>query len=238
MMENYVVIDLEMTGLNVKTDRILEVGAARVRNQHVTETFCALVDPETDITERVTELTGISNEMAQNGEKAESVLPEFFAFLGEDILVGQNIIFDYSFLKQWAVNHNISFEKKAVDTLKLARKFLPEGQKKDLQSLCEFFEVERVNAHRALEDVMETQIIFEILKKRYMQEDPKAFEPVQLQYKVKKQTPATARQISYLEQFTKYHGIDMPQIPAGFTRSEASRLTDHLIETYGKMKKE
>lgn len=71
-----------------------------------------------------------------------------------------------------------------------------------------------------------------------MQEDPKAFEPVQLQYKVKKQTPATARQISYLEQFTKYHGIDMPQIPAGFTRSEASRLTDHLIETYGKMKKE
>ena len=69
MIDNYVVIDLEMTGLNVKTDRILEVGAARVREQKVTETFNALVNPETSITERVTELTGISNEMAQNGEK-------------------------------------------------------------------------------------------------------------------------------------------------------------------------
>ena len=66
---------------------------------------------------------------------------QFFEFIGEDIIVGQNVIFDYGFLKQWAVNHNMPLERNAVDTLKLARKFLPKEQKKDLESLCACFGV-------------------------------------------------------------------------------------------------
>lgn len=235
MLENYVVIDLEMTGLNVKTDRILEVGAARVRDHVVTDTFSALINPGIKLSEKVTEITGITNEMAEKGEDAERILPDFFTFLGEDILVGQNIIFDYSFLKQWAVNHRMSFERKAVDTLKLARKFLPQEQKKDLESLCRYFHVERVNAHRALDDVLETQKILELLLENYGAEDAGAFNPVPLQYKVKRQTPATVQQLRYLQQFAQYHNITLPELPDSITRSEASRMTDRLIEQYGKM---
>ena len=101
--------------------------------------------------------------------------------------MGQNVIFDYSFLKQWAVNHKRTFERNAVDTLKLARKFLPQEQKKDLASLCSYFGIERVHAHRALDDVMETQQIFEQLQKMYEAGAPEAFRPYPLQYKVKKQ---------------------------------------------------
>ena len=68
--------------------------------------------------------------MAVQGKEMDATLAAFFDFIGEDILVGQNVIFDYSFLKQWAVNHKRTFERNAVDTLKLARKFLPQEQKK------------------------------------------------------------------------------------------------------------
>lgn len=235
MLKDYVVIDLEMTGLNVKTDRILEVGAARVRDNVVTETFSKIINQKVGLSEKIVQLTGITNEMTQAGEDTDTVLKEFFAFLGEDVLVGQNIIFDYSFLKQWAVNHKICFERKAVDTLKIARKFLPEEQKKDLESLCRYFDIERKNAHRALDDVLETQKIFEKLQLVYETVEPEAFKPKQLQYKVKKQTPATAQQIKYLQRFSEYYKIPMPKLKEGITRSEVSRLTDLLIAQYGKI---
>ena len=79
--------------------------------------------------------------------------------------MGQNIIFDYSFLKQWEVNHKYHIERSAVDTLKLARKIFAGRGKKDLESLCRYFNVERKLAHRALDDAIETAQIMECLKK-------------------------------------------------------------------------
>ena len=233
MLTDYVVIDLEMTGLNAKTDRILETGAARVRGNVVTATFSEIINPKRELSEKVISLTGITNEMAVQGKEMDATLMAFLDFIGEDILVGQNVIFDYSFLKQWAVNHKRTFERNAV-----ARKFLPQEQKKDLASLCSYFGIERVHAHRALDDVMETQQIFEQMQKMYEAGATEAFRPYPLQYKVKKQSPATPQQIKYLKQFVEFHGIPMPEIYEDATRSEISRLTDQLIAQYGKMKKE
>lgn len=140
-MQDYVVIDLEMTGLNAKTDHILEVGAVRVRNHQAVDKFGAILCQNVKIPEKVTELTGITEAMVQGGMEKEEAMRQFFEFIGEDIIVGQNVIFDYGFLKQWAVNHNMPLERNAVDTLKLARKFLPKEQKKDLESLCACFGV-------------------------------------------------------------------------------------------------
>lgn len=237
MLKDYVVIDLEMTGLNAKTDRILEAGAVRVRGGKITEYFSEIINPHIQLPEKITELTGITNEMAESGGAAEDVLNRFLQFLGEDVLVGQNVIFDYGFLKQWAVNHKLALEKKAVDTLKLARKFLPAEQKKDLESLCLYFEVERKNAHRALADVLETQEIFEKLQNAYAQKEPEAFEPKALQYKAKKQSPATGQQRNYLRKFAQFHGIEIEEPAPDVTRGEVSRLTDYLIKQYGKMQK-
>lgn len=237
-MKDYVVIDLEMTGLNAKTDKVLEVAAVRVRSGKEEQFFSAVVNPEVTLNEKVIELTGITQQDADAGAPLDETLQKFLEFLGEDILVGQNVIFDYSFLKQWAVNHKIPLEKQAVDTLKLARTFLPVEQKKDLESLCQYFEVERKNAHRALDDARETMQIFEKIKSVYGEAQPEAFVPRPLLYKAKKQSPATERQKQYLKKFAKYHGIALPELENAMTKSEASRLTDRLIAKYGKMQVE
>lgn len=234
MLENYVVIDLEMTGLNPKTDKILELAAIRMRKGKEAAVFSQLVNPQISISEKITELTGITNEEAAMGAPLDETVNAFLEFLGEDVLVGQNVIFDYSFLKQWAVNHKIQLEKQAVDTLKLARIFLPVEQKKDLESLCAYFEISRVHAHRALDDARETAQIFEKMKALYG-EQREVFEPKQLQYKAKKQSPATQRQKEYLQRLALYHGITLEEFSPVMTKSEASRLTDKLLAQYGKM---
>lgn len=237
MIENYTVLDLEMTGLHAKTDEIIEAGAIRVRGGVISDTYSALLRTDRPLPEKVTELTGITEEMLRSGREPKEAMEDLFAFIGEDILVGQNLIFDYSFLKQWAVNHKISFERSAVDTLKLARHFLPQEQKKDLESLCQYFGIERKNAHRALEDAAETFQIFEKLKERYGAVEESAFIPQRLFYQAKKQTPATGRQIEYLKKYAAYYRIEIPEIDQALTRSEASRLTDKLIVQYGRLPK-
>lgn len=235
MLENYTVIDLEMTGLNAKTDAILEVGAVRVRDGEAVCNYSAILKTGRTLPQKVVELTGITEQMAEEGREPEKAMEEFFSFLGEDILVGQNVIFDYSFLKQWAVNHGFAFERNAVDTLKLARIFLPAEQKKNLESLCAYFAIERRNAHRALDDALETWQILERMKAVYGAEHEEAFAPHPLLYRAKKQTPATGRQIAYLKKYAEYYRITLLQRPEDMTRSEASRLTDHLIAQYGKL---
>ena len=236
MLQDYVVIDLEMTGLNPKTDKILELAAVRMRGGREVAAYSKLVNPQVPLSEKVIELTGITAKEAEAGASADESVAEFLEFLGDDVLVGQNVIFDYSFLKQWAVNHKCPLEKVAVDTLKLARVFLPAEQKKDLESLCAYFAVERVHAHRALDDARETAQIFEKLKSLYHTEETKTyFEPKPLQYKAKKQSPATARQKEYLKRLAQYHGIELEEFSPVMTKSEASRLTDKLLEKYGKM---
>lgn len=234
LLEDYTVIDLEMTGLHVKTDRILEVGAVRVRGGRAVQTYGALLYQERPISEQITELTGITDAMAKAGRDEQEVMTEFLDFIGEDVLVGQNVIFDYSFLKQWAVNHNLPLERSAADTLKLARSFLPKEEKKDLESLCRYFGIVRANAHRALDDAYETYQLFEKLKACFGACHPNEFAPKPLCYQVKKQTPATARQKEYLREYAAERGLVLPEELEYFTRAEASRLLDQWILQYGK----
>jgi DNA polymerase-3 subunit alpha (Gram-positive type) len=162
-------------------------------------------------------------------------MEDYFAFLGEDLLVGHNVIYDYSFLKQWAVNHGETFERNAIDTLKVARRFLPAEQKKDLASLCAYFSIERENAHRALDDVLATAQILRCLKDQYEEGAPDAFAPQPLQYKIKKQTPATPRQIQYLKRYAEIYQLELPDYLDSLTRSEASRMVDQWIAAYGRL---
>lgn len=77
MLTDYVVIDLEMTGLNAKTDRILETGAARVRGNVVTAAFSEIINPKRKLSEKVVSLTGITNEMAAQGKETDATLAAF-----------------------------------------------------------------------------------------------------------------------------------------------------------------
>lgn len=237
----YTVIDLEMTGLSVKEDKITEIGAVRVRDGSITETYGMLVNPHQPIPARVSEITGITDEMVKDAMEPDEALSGLLEFIGDDVIVGQNVKFDYSFLKQWAVNHKRPLALYAFDTLKLARKLLPSEQPKSLEALCSYYGIERVHGHRALDDAVQTQKLFAILvdavqKDASLKERDKAvyLTPELIQYKVKKQTPATKHQIERLKEIlTCFHIPDEPAWDT-MTRSQASRLIDQYYASYGR----
>jgi DNA polymerase-3 subunit alpha (Gram-positive type) len=227
-MQDYTVIDLEMTGLAPKRDHVIEIGAVKVRGGRITDTYGTLVQSGHPISKEVTELTGITQEMADAGEAEDEAMRRLLSFIGEDVLVGHNISFDYSFLKQWAVNQRMPLELRACDTLKIARMLLPGGQSKKLESLCAYLGIKRENAHRALDDAVETQQIFERLKELGA-EKQELFEPRVLTYKAKRQTPATAHQKERLREFMEERQIAADTVCwETLTRSEASRLQDQI----------
>lgn len=235
-IKDYVVIDLEMTGLSAKYHKVIEIGAVRIRNGQVVETLELLVNPKCPIPEKVVELTGITDEMVATAFEEDIAMATLLDFMGEDIIIGQNVNFDYSFIKQWEVNKKIKVERKGCDTLKIARYLLPPEQPKKLEGLCEYFQIPRPKGHRALEDALQTAMVFERLKEM-AGDNPKLavyFEPKTLMYHAKKQTPATARQIERLKEYRHLHDIKDGIVLENMTRSEASRLMDKYIVTYGR----
>lgn len=244
MWNDYTVIDLEMTGLSVKEDRITEIGAVRVRNGQIADTYGMLVNPHRPIPQRVTEITGITDAMVEDAMEPDEAIGGLIDFIGEDVIVGQNVIFDYSFLKQWAVNRKRPLELKALDTLKLARKLLPQEQPKNLEALCSYYQIRREHGHRALDDAIQTQRLFEILmneiakRPELKERDKEAYlKPVVLQCKVKKQTPATSHQVERLRELIDYYQIEDEIIWDTLTRSQASRLIDQYYAAYGRPQK-
>ena len=236
MINEYVVLDLEMTGLSAKTDQIIEIGAAKIKDNQIVETMECLVNPKCKIPTRVVELTGITDEMVQAGCDKDTAVENLLDFIAGYVLVGQNINFDYSFLKQWAINHKHPLEAKACDTLKLARVLLPAEQPKRLENLCEYFGIERARNHRALDDAIETWQVFEKLKEigKSLENAETYFEPRELTYRAKKQSPATPRQVQRLKEYRQKYQINDEINWENLTKSEASRIMDKYILVHGR----
>lgn len=234
MIENYVVLDLETTGLNPKLDKIIEVGAVKVVQGKQTDFFETMVNPGRKLKEETTEITGIKDEDLENAPYLEEVLPKLLDFIGENCLVGHRILFDYSFVKKAAVNTKRTFERDGVDTLKIARKYLPDLEHKTLGYLCGHYEIP-LNAHRALEDAKATGLLYEKLWEEFgNEENKKDFQPQKLTFQVKKDTPASKAQKERLYQLIEQHKINNDMEIDKLTRSEASRYTDQIYARYGR----
>lgn len=234
-MKDYIVVDLETTGLTPKKDRILEVGAWKVTDGKFTEKFHRMVDPGMKIPERITALTGITDDMVKGQKKTGTVIREFVDFAGDLPLLGHNLLFDYAFLKHGAVNNGIAFERAGADTLKISRKVLAKLPSRRLGDLCAYFDIPQRRAHRADDDAYVTSLLYETLKKRFAVDNPELFVPVQLQYKAKKQSPITNAQKGYLNDLLKYHTIKLDMQIDSLTKNEASRLIDGIILQYGRI---
>ena len=228
MIRHYVALDLEMTGLSPRKDAILEIGAVKVRDMEVTETYTAMVNPGFPVPEHVTELTGITTEMAQQGREIHTVLPEFLEFCGQSVILGHNIGFDFGFLQQNAANM-------AIDTLAIARKFLPELPSRKLGDLCDHYQIREERWHRACDDADAASRLYQKLAEAFLDGNETYFKPKKLSYKVRKDEPATKIQKAYLNDLLKYHKIEANVALDLLTRSQASRLTDRIILQYGKM---
>lgn len=235
MIDNYVAVDLETSGLRPKYDKILEIGAVKVINGRIVDSFQTFVHPGIAIPPFVTSLTGITNEMAETGKSASEAVTEFAAFCEDLVLVGHNILFDFSFLKKNAVNAGLDFEKQGIDTLKIARICCPLLPKKSLESMCSHYGIAQGNAHRAYDDAVSAMKLYECLAKEFGETEPKAFVPQPLVFRTKKEGPITKYQKVYLNDLIKYHRIENNVKIDMLTKNQASRMIDQILSTYGKI---
>ena len=235
MIKDYVCVDIETTGIRPKWDRIIEIGAVKVRDGKEVDRFSQLIYPGIHIPPRITELTGITDEMLEGKPAIHQVLPRFMEFAGDDFLLGHNIRFDYSFLKQNAINLNLKFEKKGMDTLKIARKVLPQLESRALDYLCNFYHIKDENHHRALNDASVTSQLYQILLREYGSENPQIFEPYAFSYKVKKMQQITERQKKYLTDLINHYHLSVDFDIDSLTKNEASRKIDKILSQKGKI---
>ena len=182
---NYVAFDIETTGLSPKYEKIIEIGAVRVRDGQVQDTFSTFVNPGKGLPERIVELTGIHDADVADAPYMEEVLGTFLAFAGDDVLLGHNLMFDYSFMKKAVVNQKKTFEKSGIDTLRIARRFLNDVESRSLGFLCTYYQI-YLEAHRALNDAMATHELYQILARTFGDKEQDTFQPVPLVYNVKK----------------------------------------------------
>jgi DNA polymerase III epsilon subunit family exonuclease len=161
MLENYCVVDLETTGLSRYYNKITEIGAIKVSENKVVGKYQKLVNPETQIPEFITRLTGIDDSLVKNEKTINEVLPSFLEFVGDDIIVGHNISFDIGFLNYNLYKHlNTYLDNNKLCTIKLSKRLVPDLASRKLTALCDYFQVPHFNAHRALSDVLATNHIF------------------------------------------------------------------------------
>ena len=233
MTDSYVCIDLETTGLNPKMDKIIEIGAVKVIHGEMVGTYSTYVSPGRKLEERITELTGITQEQVDSAPEIAQVLPGILDFLGDLPLLGHRVLFDYSFLKKAAVNQKLIFEKQGIDTLRIARCFLTELEKRSLEYLCRHYEIPH-HAHRALADAEATVALYGKLVAEFYEKDSKPFEPAALIYNVKRETPVTKAQKERLYRLIAQHNLTVDYDVEKLTRSEASRYTDKIYEKYGR----
>lgn len=126
-----------------------------------------------------------------------------------------------------------TFEKDGIDTLKLARKFLPEAEKKTLDYLCAYLQIERSRNHRALEDAGATNLLFQYLKEQFESQEPEALaETAAVQSE--KAGAGLCKTKKYLKELADWHKIDLNVELDSLTRNEASRITDKILRAYGK----
>lgn len=233
MLNTYVSIDLETTGLYPKQDRIIEIGAVKVIEGRQEAVFETLVNPGRCLEQKIVELTHIQDKQLKQAPYIDEVLPGLLLFLEDLPLVGHSILFDFSFLKKAAVDHKLTFERQAVDTLKIARKYLADLEHRSLDYLCEYYGIPH-QAHRALADAQATSILYQKLCSLFYQEEEILFQPEWLQFQVKRDTPATKAQKERLYHLLGRHKINLETDLERLTRSEASRLTDKLLARYGR----
>ncbi len=163
----FVAFDFETTGLSVVYDSPTELGAVKIVDGVITETFSTLIDPQRPIPEEVSKKTGITDAMVKGKPLFEDVLPDFYKFSYGCALVGHNIAFDFPFLLKYGNKHGYTFgDRKTFDTLGMAPRAIPGIDTLTLDNVLQSLGLVNDNAHRALSDATATAKAFIAMNKR------------------------------------------------------------------------
>ncbi len=169
--DEMIVFDIETTGFNSQTDRIIEIGAVRVRDLEILETFQTFLDPERSIPKRITDLTGIDDEMVKGAPSQEEALRSFIGFCGQaPVLIAHNAGFDCSFIRSACARYGIDFDFSVIDTVVISRSLLHNLKKHKLDNVAKELGLGEFNHHRADDDAKMLARIYVVLAGRLMDE--------------------------------------------------------------------
>lgn len=158
--DEFVVFDLETTGLKKEIDKIIEIGAVKVKNGEIADRFSVFVNPHQKLSEKISALTGITDEMLEDAEDASVIMPRFLDFIGDSVLAAHNASFDVGFVRQWTIENGYEINPTVLDTVELAKTIYPDLKNYKLDTVCEAMDVSLKNHHRAVEDAEATAQIF------------------------------------------------------------------------------
>lgn len=177
-IEDYVVFDLETTGVSPYNDEVIEISAVKARKGKVVEEFSELVNPKRTIPFAASRVNNITDDMVSDAPFFDEVLRHFLEFVGEDVLVGHNIqSFDMKFIYRDCERYfHQLITNDYVDTLILAKRCFPEWRHRRLGDLADYYGISTQGAHRALADCRMNQRVFELLGKEMNTETKKTLD--------------------------------------------------------------
>ena len=166
--EEFVVFDIETTGLNSHTNKIIEIGAVKIKAGRIIDRYSQLINPGISIPYHITEITSITNEQVANQPKIDEVIGKFVEFIGDAVLVAHNAPFDMGFIKRDIKEYlNIDLENSVIDTLQMARDLFPDLKKYGLGDLNKSLGLALEKHHRAVDDSQATANMFIIFLEKY-----------------------------------------------------------------------
>ncbi|VWL85562.1 PolC-type DNA polymerase III [Oceanivirga miroungae] len=176
--EEYVVFDIETTGFDPYNDKIIEIGAVKIKKLEIVDRFSEFINPEIPIPKVIKDLTSISDDDVKDADTVDIVLPRFLEFCKNSTLVAHNAKFDVGFISEKSNQLNISTNFSYIDTIEWAKLTLKDQKRFNLDALCKRFNIDNENHHRAVNDAEVTTKLFIELIKRVLTENVKTLKDV------------------------------------------------------------
>ncbi|MGT2614528.1 PolC-type DNA polymerase III [Clostridium perfringens] len=168
--DEYVVFDIETTGFSSKNDKVIEIGAVKLKDGEIVDSFSTFVDPKVNIPYKITELTSITQNMVNGQPTIDEVLPKFMEFAGDSVLVAHNAAFDVGFIKKNLMDMGKTLKNPVMDTVPLARYLYPDLKKVKLNLVAKHLGISLENHHRAVDDAKATAEILKFSFKKMKEE--------------------------------------------------------------------
>lgn len=177
LIKEYIVLDLETTGLQLKEKivdgqikypaEIIEIGITEIKNNKIGRNMSKLVKPKKSIPSKITAITGIDNEMVKNAKSIEDILSNFRKYLGDKTIITHNgKRFDIPLINYYLEKNNLPKITNVIDTLELLKNCGSyKGENNKLETACSFYHIKNTQAHRAYADTNATAQLFLKLSK-------------------------------------------------------------------------
>jgi len=183
--EEFVVFDIETTGLNSHTNEIIEIGAVKIKAGRIVDRYSQLINPGRPIPYDITEITSITDEQVANEPKIDEVIGKFVDFVGDAVLVAHNAPFDMGFIKRDIKKYlNIDYQCSVIDTLQMARDLFPDLKKYGLGDLNKTLGLALEKHHRAVDDSQATANMFIIFLEKYKEKGLEYMKDINIGFEV------------------------------------------------------